>query len=124
MTNFEKYKDILLNMKRPFALEHGKPVECFIASLSCADCDLCKSKPFCSAARIKWLYKDAEEIDWATLPVDTKILVSNGGDWYKRYFAAYENDRVYVFTNGRSSFTADKNDFASWKYAKLYEGEE
>ena len=65
-----------------------------------------------------------EEIfDWSEIPVDTKVLVSDDGKiWFKRYFAKYENDEIYCFLNGASSFSADdETDIIMWKYVKLYE---
>lgn len=63
-----------------------------------------------------------EIVDWSKVPVDTKVLVSdNGEDWARRYFAEYVNGEVYVFTDGRTSFTIEDDDIISWKYVKLYE---
>ena len=69
-----------------------------------------------------------EVVDWSKMPVDTKILVSNDGkDWYRRYFAKYENGIIYAFPDGLSSFTAcykpecDYRRVCAWKYGKLYE---
>ena len=65
-----------------------------------------------------------EVIDWSKVPVDTKLLVSrNGEDWYRRYFAKYENDKVYCFDSGATSFSVqdDNLDISPWEYVKLYE---
>ena len=63
-------------------------------------------------------------IDWYKIPVDAKILVSDDGkDWIKRHFAKYEDEHVYTFRNGLSSFTTEKDDVYRWNYAKLYEEE-
>ena len=69
-----------------------------------------------------------EYLDWSKVQVDTKILVSEGGeDWYRRYFAKYENGFIYAFPDGLSSFTAcykpecGYRRVCGWKYAKLYE---
>lgn len=64
-----------------------------------------------------------EYLDWSKVSVDAKILVSDNGDiWCKRHFAKYENGSVYVFPNGRSSFTTEESDIIyPWKYAKLCE---
>ena len=62
-----------------------------------------------------------EVIDWSKVPIDTKILVSDNGEtWFKRYFAKYENKKIYAWDNGRTSFSARNNDVTGWKYAKLY----
>ena len=65
-----------------------------------------------------------EYLDWTKVPVDAKVLVSNDGkDWIKRHFAKYEDEHVYTFRNGLSSFTTEKDDVYRWNYAKLYEEE-
>lgn len=65
---------------------------------------------------------DCRKIDWSKVPVDTKVLVSESGNsgWLKRYFAKYENDKVYTWTGGATSFSSD-GDVMAWKYTKLYE---
>nr|DAF74891.1 MAG TPA: hypothetical protein [Caudoviricetes sp.] len=71
-------------------------------------------------------FKKVYDVDWTKVEVDTKILVSEDGDvWYKKYFAKYENDKVYTFIGGATSFSSGGY-FISWKYAKLYkeDGEE
>ena len=64
-----------------------------------------------------------EVMDWSKVPVDTKVLVSKDGEkWLKRYFAKYENEKVYFFSCGASSFSSDDiNNVLSWDYAKLYQ---
>lgn len=64
-----------------------------------------------------------EPIDWENISVDTKILVSiDGEEWIKRYFAKYENGKVYAWNDGATSFSS--NHCTKWAYAKLYEEEE
>lgn len=66
-------------------------------------------------------------IDWRKVEVDTKILVSNDNKrWDKAHFAMFENNTVYSFSNGTTSFTHGYIAFEPWKYAKLYkeDGEE
>ena len=63
-----------------------------------------------------------EYLDWSKVPVDTKILVSDDGErWTRRYFAKYENGRVYAFYDGATSFTGSNESLLGWEYAKLYE---
>lgn len=65
-------------------------------------------------------FKKVYDVDWTKVEVDTKILVSEDGDvWCKRYFAKYENDKVYTFAGGATSFS-EGGYYISWKYAKLY----
>ena len=54
-------------------------------------------------------------------------ISEDGKDWYRRYFAKYENGFIYAFPDGLSSFTAcykpecGYRRVCAWKYGKLYE---
>ena len=61
--------------------------------------------------------------DWSKVPVDTPVLISNDKEiWFKRYFARYEDEKVYCWLNGKTSWTAEY-EFSTghWNYAKLAE---
>lgn len=61
---------------------------------------------------------------WSKVPVDTPILVSdfNEKNWEKRHFAFFDNERVYAWISGTTSWSTDDDKEAmSWKYAKLAE---
>ena len=64
------------------------------------------------------------EIDWSKVKVDTPILVrdSEDGKWLERYFAKFEDGKVYAWLGETTSY--DACDVAKWKYAKLAESEE
>ena len=64
------------------------------------------------------------KVDWNKVKVDTPVLVNDceDGDWYKRYFAEYENGMVYTWDNGYTSW--ETSIVTGWKYAKLAESEE
>lgn len=74
--------------------------------------------------------KEEPEVDWSKVKVDTPILVREYEDeeWNKRYFAKFEYGVVWSFCDGRTSWSARKNnirnDTISWKCAKLAESEE
>ena len=58
--------------------------------------------------------------DWSKVAVDTKVLVSDDGEnWRKRYFAKYEDGKIYVFINGATSWVGGMTQ--RWKYTKLVE---
>ena len=63
------------------------------------------------------------EIDWSKVKVDTPILVRDNEDskWLERYFAKYEDGKIYAWLGETTSYTACG--VAKWKYAKLAEGE-
>ena len=65
-----------------------------------------------------------EVIDWSKVPVDTKMLVSKDNEiWFRRYFAKYEDGKIYCFDSGATSFSVqdDNFDISPWEYVKLYE---
>lgn len=70
---------------------------------------------------------ERDEIDWTKVPVDTKVLVraSQKHRWDKRYFAKYENGKVFTFVNGYTSWSVSNTKFlTSWEYARLAEIDE
>lgn len=48
-----------------------------------------------------------EEVDWSTVAVDTKVVItlSNGGK-SNRYFAKFENGKVWTWEKGATSWSA------------------
>ena len=62
-----------------------------------------------------------DKIDWDEVEVDTKVLVRNKPDdnWLKRYFAKYEDGKVYVFKNGRTNW--NNEGITHWQETKLWE---
>ena len=64
-------------------------------------------------------------VDWSKVPVDTPILVKDFKEynWERRYFAKVENDKVYAWDGGATSWSVDNSKccFTSWRHAKLAE---
>lgn len=63
-------------------------------------------------------------VDWSKVAVDTPVLVkgTEKSQWIKRYFAFFENDKVYTWDSGATSWSKEKNENVSWwDYAKLAE---
>lgn len=102
--------------------------------VSCSNCPLSISNNktdescnvlelLCPEKAIEIVMNYEPKVDWTKVPVDTKILVKNhtNEDWKKRHFAKYEDNKIYAYDNGKSSFTTDI--IASWNYAKLYKEE-
>ena len=80
-----------------------------------------------SAWKYAKLPEDEEkpEVDWNKIKVDTPILVRDSKDskWLRRYFAKYEDEKVYAWLGETTSYDAC-GQVAKWKYAKLAESEE
>ena len=120
MKNYEKYADEINGYKgfsfcKDFILPH------VLKSDDCSDitCNACKMR------QTLWLLEDCEEseVDWSKVKVDTPLLVRNykNGEWSKRYFAKYEDGKVYTWINGRTSW--NETGIYAWNYAKLAESE-
>ena len=128
MKNYEKYADeireyngdsICTDFIEPYIL---KSINAKCTNTSCVKCHL---------YRTIWLLEDYEEpkepeVDWSKVEVDTPILVRTveGAEWFKRHFAKYEGGRVFVWNNGKTSWTAHDELMTDWNYAKLAESEE
>lgn len=131
MTNYEHYKEQIEKITRlGFTFALNKDTEEIVAcpGFSCSNCTFnTEHLNGCAKGKLKWADEEYVElkpkIDWTKVPVDTPILVkySIEGTWEKRYFARYENGKVYSWSNGMASFTTNKTNF--WPYAKLAEVE-
>ena len=126
MKNYEAYKDMIMKYRD----EGGKLCINFIQPyiLKSDHCNnLCCET--CQMLQTIWLMEEYEEpeTNWSTVKVDTPILVKNAEDepWLRRYFAKYENGRVYAWSVGRTSWTANTiAHTTSYAYAKLAKEEE
>ena len=124
MKNYEKYAEEIREYKgENFCADFVKPH--ILKSRGCTNtsCDQCKM------LQTIWLMEEYEEpeVDWSKVEVDTPILVKDYEDieWAKKYFAKYEDGKIYAWDSGRTSWTAYNNSSVTeWKYAKLAEGEE
>ena len=67
------------------------------------------------------LWSIEDKIDWNKVEVDTKVLVRDRpyNEWLKRHFAKYENGKVYVFNDGRTSW--NNEGITHWQETKLWE---
>lgn len=129
MTNKEKYADKIINIavNSKLALKDGKPAPC--AETRCSECGFFSNDYKCRHNVHKWLDSEYVEppVDWSKVAVDTPILVKDvkSGEWNRGYFAMYENDTVFTWYHGATSWSAEgESDTASWKFAKLAESEE
>lgn len=138
VTNYEYFSKEINDLTRlgiPFAItKDEKVLPCF--QTSCSQCIFIQDQGQCLSNKLKWadeLYQEKkEEIDWAEIPIDTKILVREyeGDLWKSRYFAGYIDGKPYVWSNGATSWSigdiGEKNIklfCTSWKNTKLYEEE-
>lgn len=73
--------------------------------------------------KLSWLCDIEYVTDWNDVEVDTPILVRSDyrEAWYHRYFAKYENGKVYAYNDGCTSWSAMGGFVSHWEEAKLYE---
>lgn len=97
MLNFEKYYDRLSENNRTsitckaFYLMHPERDNCIGVG-----CDACRE------AVKKWLLEEYKpQIDWSKVPVDTPVITEIGN----RHFCKYENDLVFTFDDGTTSWS-------------------
>lgn len=130
MLNIEKYKEELENIgvinPNGLAVIDGKP--CMCQEAECNMCELRSEESCCFYKTDNWLFSEYEEpkVDWSKVKVDTPIYVRCSDDekWVPRYFAKFEDGRVYAWSDGTTSFTTPIAGAVDWEYAKLAESEE
>lgn len=127
MTNEEFYKDELRKIIiRNIGIDSitGKPKMC--DELFCSDC-VFKDPDACSPKKVEqWLQSEhVEQVDWSKVKVDTPILVKSKEEnlEYRRYFAKFEDGKVYAWVNGGTSWTRTNDAVRAWEFAKLAESE-
>lgn len=133
MTNYEKYRDEIVKFNyisnigaSEFCNKFVEPNILKPTGKGCLDIDCV----YCRMLMSVWLldqYKEPKEpeVDWNKVPVDTKIYVKecSYGDWSPRYFAKYENGKVYAWSAGGTSWSCGEDDVTFWEYAVLAEVE-
>lgn len=130
MTNREKYEKQILDIACG-----GFCIGVHIKTMTPSSCDLldCNECYFstqddgdCGIACQEWCNAEYVEppVDWTKVPVDTPILVSAYDGiiscWEHRYFAKFQDGKVYAWVNGCTSWSAN-NEYMSWECAKLAE---
>lgn len=65
--------------------------------------------------------KDKPVVDWAKVEKDTLIEVRENGErpWDRRYFAKYQDGKIYAYLDGRTSKT--ESQIIDWEFARLAE---
>lgn len=122
MLNHEKYMNKLLKTDDDmcgFTKKYIHP-DAGVCSCNAISCNVC------TALKSIWLMQEYKEpeVDWSKIKVDTPILVRESLDepLHRRYFAKYEDEKVYAWEVGATSWTAEGRS-ESWEYAELIEVE-
>lgn len=111
---------------------HKERLEPMVCSKNvCNDCLNCGENGRCKkdkSAILTWMNEEyvdpAERVNWSKVAIDTPVLVRNSemDAWKRRYFAGYNDNEVYVFSNGKTSYTyTDDEKPVIYRHAKLAE---
>lgn len=131
MNNAEKFWDDFLKKRLceegGFGVYKNAPVTC--DKLSCTRCIFGRRKEGCQEGRLRWLDSEFKEyVNWETVLQDTKVLFKKleNDTWEKGYFDEYNKykDTIFIFADGRSSYTAKNSIAYDPKYVKLYKEED
>ncbi|MFR1251544.1 MAG: hypothetical protein ACLSCZ_10975 [Ruminococcus sp.] len=131
MLNKEKYMNELLEFActdNKFAItKDGKLREC--RGVRCNECAFENDgMASCGDSRRKWMEQEYKEpqVDWSRVPVDTPIYVRyrSSDEWEKKHFAKFENNYVYAWSDGKTSWSTTNGSTMVWEHAKLAESED
>lgn len=133
MNNAEKFWDTFL--KKRLCEEGGfgvceyknAPMPC--DELYCNRCIFGRATGECQVGRSRWLDSEFKEyVNWETVLRDTKVLFKDleNDTWEKGYFDEYNKykDTIFIFADGRTSYTAKNSIAYDPKYVKLYKEED
>ena len=107
MKNIDKYKDEYVRLLKLGA--RCDFVQNYVLKNYCYDfvCSECHKKLG------EWFEQEyTPQIDWSKVPVDTPVITYMGN----RHFCKYENDHVFTFNDGTTSWTyrSDSGGIRSW----------
>ncbi|MCQ2316352.1 MAG: hypothetical protein MJZ85_06675 [Bacteroidales bacterium] len=109
----------------------------YCAKRRCADCRLsgeivngyrkcARSYGILSQEQVDFIASYKPPVDWTKVKADSKVIVwNNVGMEHRRYFAKYENGKIYTYLNGATSWSKESDNLVKWQYGRLAEdGEE
>lgn len=64
-------------------------------------------------------------VDWSKVPIDTKVIVWDVSTVKrKRYFAKYQDGKIYTYMEGATSWSDENAPMVGWPYGRLAEDNE
>ena len=114
MTNYEKYKELVISCVLKYS-----PCELADKAYGDGSCDE-RTCTECRKIIKEWLNKEYIEIDWSKVPVDTPVIINDEKGAMFRHFSGYLHGHVFVYANGRTSWT-NNGETEAWEpeYVKL-----
>lgn len=111
MKNKEKFAKEIVEIAcsgSKLALHNGEIRVC--KSLMCSECEFYNGGVPCDSKCKAWAESEyvelKYEIDWASVPVDTPVLIKGDVDNRKYFSRLLPDERLAVFRNGRTSWSS------------------
>lgn len=94
MTNFEKYKNEIEALNYDFGVTENQDID-FCKTMDCAECIFDMSKePSCVPAKVRWMYKEAQEI----FPITKKEKTFLDILWGSTYIARDYSGQLFLYS--------------------------
>ena len=119
----DKYDNMYLTNEKPSMFDDVDEVRISSCQKYIGITGVMAALPKLSANEVFDIAEELGIVDWSKVKVDTPILVRDfeNQDWKKRYFAFFEDELIYTWGGGATSWSVKNKDAIPWKYAKLAE---
>lgn len=118
-----KYDNIYLTNEKPSMFDDVDEVRISSCKKYIGITGVMAALPKLSANEVFDIAEKLGIVDWPKVKVDTPVLVRDfeNQDWKKRYFAFFDDELIYTWEGGATSWSVKNKDAIPWKYAKLAE---
>lgn len=118
-----KYDNIYLTNEKPSMFDDVDEVRISSCKKYIGITGVMAALPKLSANEVFDIAEKLGIVDWPKVKVDTPVLVRDfeNQDWEKRYFAFFNDELIYTWDGGATSWSVKNKDAIPWKYAKLAE---
>ena len=119
----DKYDNMYLTNEKPSTFDDVDEVRISSCKKYIGITGVMAALPKLSANEVFDIAEELGIIDWMNVKVDTPVLVRDfeNQDWKKRYFAFFDDELIYTWDGGATSWSVKNKDAMPWKYAKLAE---
>lgn len=118
-----KYDNIYLTNEKPSMFDDVDGVRISSCKKYIGITGVMAALPKLSANEVFDIAEKLGIVYWPKVKVDTPVLVRDfeNQDWKKRYFAFFDDELIYTWDGGATSWSVKNKDAIPWKYAKLAE---
>ena len=119
----DKYDNMYLTNEKPSMFDDVDEVRISSCKKYIGITGVMAALPKLSANEVFDIAEELGIVDWSKVKVDTPVLVRDfkNQDWKKRYFAFFDDELIYAWDCGATSWSVKNKDAIPWKYAKLAE---